>query len=871
MKKLKFFTFLFALVSALSASAQTLVKDAGTELIDGTLISLQCRDTNGGSGYYFNGGNAKSQTFGKANLFVVKGNATEGLKLCRLSDGKYVGQASADANALVTDVETADEAITFTAKSYGIGNFTFSSGGTKMEGSVDALYVRFSLADGRFLNTNETALTPKLFNGTGGFSAWYVYKYDAVDLDMLGVEYTFGELDAAGVPAVCRVGSRLTTSEVPEGKILVRGAGGRPGWLHAGGQTETHPYLWNNGATPATGKYIWTAEKVDGSETGEFYLKSSVAGYISRGNVQVFTQNVEEAMKFRLAAKSGAEAGVFNLQTESSYLNMDPTTQDSNHDDEGDFIVTQWNDVNDANGKWEIYPCNVPAEICNVTYIIKNGEKEVYRTTIEVLEGDIYPQIPAGALPGFIVVSGYPEGTVSESGEYVLTYTTNLPFEPSTSFGEAKWYAMDVHSNEANYVVYYEEGVKVKNNGTDTDYQNSADESEQWCFVGNVWDGFKIYNRTAGNAVSLYQPSDADVEITMSEDGQAFRAYEGAIANSAAFKLADRRYYFNHRGDKLQGWTAADQGSSFRFFPVLTEDEQLVALAADVNAQLATIEEAFAGLNRAYPVKAEGVAEVIWPDEYKNQFRRENGFEDNFELLNYAEQAVAEGDKDKLTTAKANLETFINLSNAHGYPREVIYTVSSEENVNYGTAYMPFNTTCPTGLKLYECTGVEENGYTMILDDYKGTNREIRNFVKNTAYIIETTNSNVKGNKYQFISYGNQQGSQANSETLLVGTHEDCDAPVGSYVLQNQNNVLGFYKVESGNTITVPAHKCYLQLPAEAQGVKFLLFPDGTPTSIDAIDAAKPADAAIYDLSGRRVTTTTRGLYIVDGKKVLVK
>ena len=64
MKKLKFFTILFALVSALTASAQTLVRDAETELVDGTLISLQYRDANKHS-YYFNGGSAKNATFTK--------------------------------------------------------------------------------------------------------------------------------------------------------------------------------------------------------------------------------------------------------------------------------------------------------------------------------------------------------------------------------------------------------------------------------------------------------------------------------------------------------------------------------------------------------------------------------------------------------------------------------------------------------------------------------------------------------------------------------------------------------------------------------------------------------------------------------------
>ena len=859
MKKLKFFTFLFALVSALTASAQTLVRDAETELVDGTLISLQCRDTNGGSGYYFNGGSTKSATFAKENLYVVKINA-DGLRLRRLSGGKYVGQASTDDGVLVKDVD-AGEAITFTVKSDEAGNVTFSTEGD------------------RVLNANAAADTPKLSNGADEFSVWHVSKYDAVDLDRLQVKYTFGELDEAGVPAVCRVGSKQTTTDVPEGTFLVRGAGGRSGWLHAGGQTTTRPYLWNNQATPTAGKYIWTAEKVEGSEIGEFYLKSSSAGYISRSDVKVFTEDAGQAMKFRLLNKSEAEEGVFNLKTENSFLNMDPTNEDPNHDAEGDFIVTQWPEEGDANGKWEIYPCNVHAKICNVTYIIKNGEEEVYKTTIEALEGDIYPQIPAGELPAFVVPE-YPENTVSGDGEYVLTYTINLPFEPSTSFDEAdeanaKWYAMDIHSNKSNYVVYYDEedgNVKVKDNGKETDYQNnSATENEQWCFVGDVWNGFKIYNRAAGSTMSLYQSSDADVEITMSAAGQAFHAYESAITNSVAFKLADRRYYINHRETKLQGWDSADEGSSFRFFSILPADEHLEALIAEVTAQLATIKDAFAAAGREYPKRAEGVdeANVVWPDEYKNQFRRENGFTDNFELLNYADQAVKDKNKENLTTAKYNLEKFINLSIAHGYPREVIYEVN--KNVNYGTVYMPFNTTCPDGLKLYECKGIEENGYKLSLKATGG------NFQLNKAYIIETTDDNVKGNIYQFIAYGNQQGDQTNGPTadennrsLLVGTHDGCDAPMGSYVLQNQDNVLGFYKVESTD-IKVPAHKCYLQLPANATSMKYLLFPDGTLTSIDALDAAKPADAATYDLSGRRVSTTTKGLYIVGGKKVIVK
>jgi len=44
-----------------------------------------------------------------------------------------------------------------------------------------------------------------------------------------------------------------------------------------------------------------------------------------------------------------------------------------------------------------------------------------------------------------------------------------------------------------------------------------------------------------------------------------------------------------------------------------------------------------------------------------------------------------------------------------------------------------------------------------------------------------------------------------------------------------------------------------------------------TPTGINAVNAAANMDGNIYDLSGRRVMQPTKGLYIIGGKKVVVK
>ncbi len=88
------------------------------------------------------------------------------------------------------------------------------------------------------------------------------------------------------------------------------------------------------------------------------------------------------------------------------------------------------------------------------------------------------------------------------------------------------------------------------------------------------------------------------------------------------------------------------------------------------------------------------------------------------------------------------------------------------------------------------------------------------------------------------------------------------------------NNPIGFYKVKKGVT-TVPGNKAFLVLTdAEAQAKGFILtFEDGSTTGIETVETSKGniEDGVYYDLQGRRVENPTRGIYIVNGKKVVIK
>ena len=92
-----------------------------------------------------------------------------------------------------------------------------------------------------------------------------------------------------------------------------------------------------------------------------------------------------------------------------------------------------------------------------------------------------------------------------------------------------------------------------------------------------------------------------------------------------------------------------------------------------------------------------------------------------------------------------------------------------------------------------------------------------------------------------------------------------------NYILNNVGGVVGFYKAYNQMVAT---NRAYIQIDENSTPVKgFIALPGSDEaTGINAIDNGQlTMDNAIYDLSGRRVAKPTRGLYIVNGKKVLVK
>ena len=190
-------------------------------------------------------------------------------------------------------------------------------------------------------------------------------------------------------------------------------------------------------------------------------------------------------------------------------------------------------------------------------------------------------------------------------------------------------------------------------------------------------------------------------------------------------------------------------------------------------------------------------------------------------------------------------------------------------DVEWATMYLNVPVYIPEGVNAYIVTGAA-NGY-VTKELLEGT------IPANTGVLLE--NAGTFTFKRSAASGTDVATTTGN---LLNGSVEDTYVEGTAYVLANDSELgVGMYKAElnkdaEGNEGTTHflnnAGKAYMVLPTASETVAFYgLDWDGT-TGINEITDNRVQSTVIYDLTGRRVENITApGIYIVGGKKVLVK
>ena len=104
---------------------------------------------------------------------------------------------------------------------------------------------------------------------------------------------------------------------------------------------------------------------------------------------------------------------------------------------------------------------------------------------------------------------------------------------------------------------------------------------------------------------------------------------------------------------------------------------------------------------------------------------------------------------------------------------------------------------------------------------------------------------------------------------LLVSDGSITGDGVHIFALGKKDDKVGFAKVKSG--VQIPSGKAYLYIATPPTSRDFIGFGEDDTTGIESVEQATKADNQYFNLAGQRVAQPTKGLYIVNGKKVIIK
>ena len=218
-----------------------------------------------------------------------------------------------------------------------------------------------------------------------------------------------------------------------------------------------------------------------------------------------------------------------------------------------------------------------------------------------------------------------------------------------------------------------------------------------------------------------------------------------------------------------------------------------------------------------------------------------------------------------LTTLAPNSNNSFTITGGTDEPKVIEAAINKYE---IGTFYANEAVEIPEGLTAY---------VTITAPDMNGTEGTITMSKIEGVIIPAKTGVVIRGAEGTYTFKQTYEASTAVSGNLLMGyagTAEYAQVPLptdGSinYVLTVMNDKVGFYRKEAG--FKVYNHKAYLNVPG-AQNVRSLTIrfgDDDDATAIGNSTLNSHPSIVIYDLTGRRVEKMEKGIYIVNGKKVI--
>ena len=185
-------------------------------------------------------------------------------------------------------------------------------------------------------------------------------------------------------------------------------------------------------------------------------------------------------------------------------------------------------------------------------------------------------------------------------------------------------------------------------------------------------------------------------------------------------------------------------------------------------------------------------------------------------------------------------------------------------SVGYATLFLDYDAEIPEGIEAY------------IAKEVVGENLKMEKVENQEGLLPAETGVIIKAEagKYDFNLYPNANSVSVDGN-LFVGsaieTEITAEDNTSYYILAAPDDNVGMYpvKLDENGAFVCKANKAYLPIPSAVASSARIYFDFGKETGILETENGNVKTENCYDLSGRRVQNAQKGIFIVNGKKVV--
>ncbi|MCD8302860.1 MAG: exo-alpha-sialidase [Prevotellaceae bacterium] len=390
---------------------------------------------------------------------------------------------------------------------------------------------------------------------------------------------------------------------------------------------------------------------------------------------------------------------------------------------------------------------------------------------------------------------------------------------------------------------------------------------------GDTWYVSGTSGTTSADEPKVLERNNGDLAISVRQSGYNFYNYtsdDGETWHNAAQTRFTTGIYGNACDGDYMVWCSTLDGNAMNVAlqtGVNNSSRQNLSIALSYDEG-----ETFESVKTICPRGAAYSSATVLPDGTLGVYYEENGI--------YSAPFTMRFVRFSLDWASDGKYKFTEEAPFHRIQTNVDYEMP---DYGWNTVILPFDAEVPDGLTAYAC-----------LDS---TVSYVENDTLKTAILIEKTEDNTLKGLTPYVLAGPEGTYNFNhpcEDWYAQSLPDECiykeGALVGAFVEQrvygdsatiynNFKNIasrggVGFNRVPKGSYVKIPAYNCYVELSEPSELTLFAKEADEIPTGIENT----PAEAAptgrssrMYNLNGIPRRQGEKGIFIVDGKTVLIK